>query len=152
MVKIHVLHKTQHFLIFQKILHLCVTNYSKIFEYSNILCYLNIFHNTNNIHYLIWSILLRRIIFDIVQNKYSFEHWFTAREILQCFFVENLLLEVLSPSLVGCSTYKKWWQKKNIVIFPKFYQFIQLKTNRVSLNFDDNMLHCLSMNIKTKYY
>ena len=60
-------HKTQTFLIVQQILHFCIRNYLKIFEYSNILHYSNIvriyftaqiifiIRFTNNIRYLIWS-------------------------------------------------------------------------------------------------
>ena len=54
------------FLIYQQILQFCIANYSKIFEYLALFeYYSNIFHGTNNIHYSIWSTLLRQIIFDI---------------------------------------------------------------------------------------
>ena len=53
-------------MLFWKIFHLCITNYSKIFEYFELFKYYsNIFYSTNNIRYSIRTIWLRRIIFDI---------------------------------------------------------------------------------------
>ena len=61
--------------IFQKIFHLCITNYLKIFEYFDLFeYYSNIFYSTNNICYLIRTILPRRIIIYSDQNRYSFIH------------------------------------------------------------------------------
>ena len=48
----------------------------RIFKYSNILNYSNIFYSTSSTRYLIRTIWLRQIIFDSDQNKYSFVHWY----------------------------------------------------------------------------
>ena len=57
---------TTFFWYFNKSFIFALKNYLKIFEYLALFeYYSNIFHNTNNISYLIRSILLRQIIFDI---------------------------------------------------------------------------------------